>query len=194
MTPSRPPSAFLALAALLSLSGAPLRGESNFELDPDRVGTRGVVEGEAWKEGALTLPAWPRDPDLVEWVPEGPDTGLRYFIDSASLRLDPSAEVVRYTLIVEAPSGTRNVSYEGIHCTLRGAYKVYAYGIDGRFDRAPPADWAQIPEVGSESFRDDLHRHRFCVPRETQARPVKDMIRALRGRVSATESTGFQAD
>jgi hypothetical protein len=187
-------SLFLALATALTLSCLPAHGENNFELDPERVGAKHIVQGEAWKEGALTLPAWPRDSDLVEWVPDGPGTGLRYFIDTANLRLDPSGDVVRYTLAVEAPSGTRNVSYEGIHCSLRGAYKVYAYGIDGRFDRASPADWAPIAETGNESFRYDLHRHRFCVPRETQARPVKDMIRALRGRVSATESTGFQAD
>ncbi len=188
------PAALLALAAVLTLSCRPALGANNFELDPDRVGTKDIVEGESWAEGALTLPAWPRDSDLVEWVPDGMDTELRYFIDSANLRLDPSGEVVRYTLVIEAPSGTRNVSHEGIHCTLRGAYKIYAYGIDGRFDRVPPADWARIAETGSESYRNDLHRHRFCVPRETQARPVKDMIRALRGRVSATESTGFQAD
>lgn len=193
MTQSRP-SAFLALVALLALSGQSALGENSFELDPERVGTKNIVGGEAWKEGALTLPAWPRDADLVEWVPEGTGTGLRYFIDGANLRLDPSGEVVRYTLVVQGNSGIRNVSYEGIHCTLRGEYKVYAYGIEGRFDRAPPSDWARIVEIGSEAFRDDLHRHRFCVPRETQARPVKDMIRALRGRVSATESTGFQAD
>jgi hypothetical protein len=188
------PSAVVALAVLLPLSCQPALGGNNFELDPDRVGTKGVVEGEAWKEGALSLPAWPRDSDLVEWVPEGTAADLRYFVDVANLRLDPSGEVVRYTLVVQSPTGTRNVSYEGIHCTLRGAYKVYAYGIDGHFERVPPADWAKIEEIGQESFRDDLHRHRFCVPRETQARPVKDMIRALRGRVSATESTGFQAD
>lgn len=187
-------AAHLVFAAPLALSCGLVLGAGNFELDPDRVGTKDIVEGKPWTEGALAIPAWPRDTDLVEWVPEEMDTDLRYFVDSANLRLDPSGEVVRYTLVIEAPSGTRNVSHEGIHCTLRGAYKIYAYGIDGRFDRAPSADWSPIAETGSESYRSDMHRHRFCVPRETRARPIKDMIRALRGRVSATESTGFQAD
>lgn len=183
-----------AALALLLLWNIPAHGQGNFELDPQRVGQDRAVDGEAWEEGRVSLPPWPRDGDLTQWMPEGPPTGLRYYIDTANLRIDDSGAVVRYTLAVEAPSGNRNISYEGIHCTLRGAYKVYAYGIGGRFEPAPPADWQRIPDQGSESFRDDLRRHRFCVPRETRPRPVKDMIRALRGRVSATESTGFQAD
>jgi hypothetical protein len=188
-----PQAACLALALAVAWA-MPAWAENQFELDPARVGSDRIVEGDAWKEGSLTLPAWPRDADLVEWVPDGPRTGARYFIDTANLRLDSTGEVVRYTLVVEVPGGTRNVSFEGIHCSLRGGYKVYAYGVDGRFERAPPADWQVTPEIGLESYRDDLRRHRFCVPREIQARPIKDMIRALRGRVSATESTGFQAD
>ncbi len=190
---SKPHCAGLALA-LSVLWGLPALAENNFELDPARVGSDRIVDGEAWAEGAVTLPAWPRDADLVELIPDGSPTGLRYFIDTASLRIDDTGEVVRYTVIVEAPSGTRNVSYEGIHCSLRGAYKIYAYGLDGHFDRAPPTQWQPIPAIGNEIFREDLRRHRFCVPRETLTRPVKDMVRALRGRVSAKESTGFQAD
>lgn len=194
MHPS-PTVAGIVFVSLLSLPlAAPLWAQGNFELDPERIGSDRIVEGERWKEGSLSLPPWPRDADLVAWTPEGIRGDLRYFIDSANLRIDPSGQVVRYTLVVEAPSGTRNVSFEGIRCTLRGQYRVYAYGIDRRFERTPPGDWLPLPQDGSEAFRDDLFRHRFCVPRETHPRPVKDMLRALKGRVSANESTGFQAD
>lgn len=185
----------LGAALVLCLLGAlPARAANNFDLDPERIGASHAVEGPQWREGGLKLPVWPRDADLVEWRPEGAQEGLRYFIDTASLQIDDTGEVVRYTLVIQPEHGTRNVSFEGIHCSLRSSYKVYAYGIDGRFDRAPPGDWLPISELGHEAFRDDLRRHRFCVPRESATRPVKDMIRALRGRVSASESTGFQAD
>lgn len=180
----------LVLHSPLLLAAGPT---GNFELDPERVGTAHVTEGKRWQEGSVALAAWPKDMDLVEWKPEGANPQMRYFVDKTSLKIDREGDVVRYVLVIQPPSGTRNVSFEGIHCTLRGDYKVYAYGVEGRFERAPPADWEPITESGA-AYRFDLFRHRFCVPRETEARPIKDMIRALRGRVSANESTGFQAD
>jgi hypothetical protein len=184
----------LPLCLPLLLAGSAAHATGNFELDPEPMRPQGIRETPEWKEGALTLPPWPQDADLVAFVPEGTESPFRFFIDGRSLKVDASGSVVRYTLVVASGSGVRNVSYEGIRCTLKGAYRLYAYGSNGRFIATPGSDWLPIPETGTESYRDDLHRHRFCIPRETRPRPVKGILRALRNRGGARESTGFQAD
>ena len=101
---------------------------------------------------------------------------------------------MRFTLVVEAPSGARNISFEGIRCSLRGAYRIYAYGDQGRFSPAEPSDWMPLPETGTEAYRKDLWRNRLCVPRETRPRTLKEIQRALRDQGTSEQTTGFQAD
>ncbi|TCT20834.1 CNP1-like family protein [Thiobaca trueperi] len=152
-----------------------------------------VKDPEAWREGPTALPPWPDNADLVEFTPDGPPTAFRYFIDSKHLQVSADG-VVRYTLVVESSGGTRNLSFEGIRCTLRGQYKVFAYGASGRFDLTQGAEWQPISEQASERYRGDLWRFHFCVPREMKPRPKKDMIRSLRGQIAPRQNTGFQAD
>ena len=165
-----------------------------FVPDPEPVRPSSIEEGEAWKEGAVALPPWPSDGDLVEFEPDGPPSPFHFYIDTRHLDTDTRGAVVRYVVVAESKTGTRNVSYEGIRCTLRGGYKVYAYGAGGRFADAPETDWLPIPTEGSEAYREDLWRNRFCVPRETRVKPTREIIRSLKGRGVPRESIGFQAD
>jgi hypothetical protein len=183
----------LLLLPSLALCDAGGRNDA-FVPDPEPVGPSGLQEPEEWREGRVDLPPWPRDGDLVEFQPEVPGTAFRFYIDDRTLSRDAKDAVVRYTLVIESPSGTRNVSFEGIRCTLRGAYRVYAYGTDGRFSRIGPSEWLPIPHLGSEAFRADLWRNRFCVPRETRPRTLTEMRRALQDRGTSQQTTGFQAD
>ncbi len=184
-----------ALLLIPSLTwGGNVGRDDAFVPDPESVSPRSIEEGEAWKEGAVTLPPWPNDGDLVEFEPDGPPSPFRFYIDTRHLDTDTKGAVVRYVVVAESSSGTRNVSYEGIRCTLRGAYKVYAYGAGGRFADAPETDWLPIPKEGSEAYREDLWRTRFCVPRETRVRPTREIVRALKGRGVPHVNTGFQAD
>lgn len=184
-----------ALLLIALLGPGPLwAAKSNFELDPEPVRPNNLEEGTKWKEGQVALPAWPADADLLPLIPEHLETPFRFYIDARNLKIDRDGGVVRYTLVAEAPSGVRNLSYEGIRCTLRGAYKVYGYGSGGRFERAPASDWQPLPTKGSEAYREDLWRNRFCVPRETRARRPDEIQRALRDRAVHREGTGFQAD
>ena len=184
----------LPLLLALLLWGPPAPAENNFLQDLAPVRPRGLSDGEPVPtiEATVPLPPWPRDADLIAFVPDGPQTPLRFAIDGKNLKLgDARGTEVHYTLVIESASGTRNLSFEAIRCTLRGAYKTIAYGSDGRFTRAPAAEWQPL-DRDSGAYREDL-RQRFCVPREMRARPVKDLLRALRGRIAATEGTGFQA-
>ena len=190
----RHPNAFHASLLALLLWGQPAPADNGFRLDQEHVRPHGGMQDEpiAKPDTTAPLPPWPRDADLINFVPDGPTLPFKFSVDGRNLSLHDRNSEVRYTLVIESPTGTRNVSFEAIRCTLHGAYKVFAYGTDGRFVKAPGEEWLAIPEVGNESYREDL-RQRFCVPREFRARPIKDLQRALRGHVARTDGTGFQA-
>ncbi|WP_295446833.1 CNP1-like family protein [uncultured Thiodictyon sp.] len=185
----------LPILLALFLGGPALAGNNNFTLDPDGARMHDLPEPDAKTptQTAAPLPPWPREADLIAFTPDGPPTPFRFYIDGKNLTTDARREEVHYTLILESKTGTRNVSFEGIRCTLRGEYKTFAYGTDGRFTRAPGEEWQPITAVGNEAYREDLWRNRFCVSRETRGRPIPDIVRALKGRVSAVDGTGFQA-
>jgi hypothetical protein len=191
MTLSRHP----ALPALLPLLLWAIQcgAANNFVLDPEHAPSS-IQEGAPRQEGSVTLPPWPRDADLIAFVPDGAQPGFKYFIDGKHLSIDAPFSAVRYTLVIESPSGARNLSYEGIRCTLKGAYRVYAYGTDGRFVTVAGGDWLPIQRDAINAYREDLRANRFCVPRETRPRPLNDMVRALHGHGSPRDNTGFQAN
>lgn len=183
----------LLLAPTLTL-GASVGRDDAFVPDPEPGGPKNIPEAEEWKEGRVDLPPWPKEADLVEIHPEMVAGPFRFFLDERSLRVDPQDAVVRYTLVVESAGGARNVSFEGIRCTLRGAYRVYAYGTGDRFSPIGPSDWLPLPLKGTEAYREDLRRNRFCVPRETRPRTLTEIKRALRDQGTSQQTTGFQAD
>jgi hypothetical protein len=198
-SPHRPPFArrlTAALAGLVLLSGLAQGARNNFQLDAEPPGRPEAKEGEKWAEGQVPLPPWPADGDLVEirLDTEFQDIPFRFFVDARNIHIDRAGDVVRYTVVAESPSGTRNLTYEGIRCTMKGAYKVYAYGSGKSFVPAPRSDWLPIPNIGSEAYRADLYRNRFCVSREPHPRKIDEILRALHDRAPNRDGTGFQAD
>ena len=183
----------LLLAPGLTLGASGGRDDA-FVPDPEPGGKRNFEEPREWTEGRVDLPPWPKDADLVEFRPDLPGTPFRFYIDGRNLSRDDKDAVVRYTLVAEGASGARNVSFEGIRCTLSGAYRIYAYGTGGRFSPIGPSDWLPLAAAGTEAFRRDLWANRFCVPRETRARSLKEILRALRDQGTSQQTTGFQAD
>ena len=188
----------LTLALILAPSlGLGARGgrDDAFVPDPEPPTPRTIdTAPEEWSEGRVDTPPWPKGEDLIEFRPDMPGSPFRYFIDAKNLSLDHKDGIVRYTLVAESSTGARNVSFEGIRCTLKGAYRVYAYGTGGHFSPIGPSDWLPIPHSGTESFRDDLWRNRFCVARETRPRSKKEILAALRSQGRSQYSTGFRAD
>lgn len=171
-------------------------GDQPFVSDSVPDAPKSVREGPQWQEQTIRLPPWPADADLIPLKLDNPDERLRYAIDAKSLSTG-SDGVVRYTVVARAGGrGVGNVTYEGLRCTPRGRYKVYAYGADGAFTPADIAgDWLPIAERGPEAWRYELWRHYLCVPRLFQARSTTDQLRMLRsGRVPANESGQFIAD
>ena len=145
-----------------------------------------------WKEGATSLPPWPKDGDLVEVMVDDPAPRFRAYIDGRNLRIG-SDEAIRYTLVLESRTGARNVSFEGLRCTPSGIYKIYAYGTNGRFEKVDN-EWQSLHGQGHDKLRADLHHHILCVPRKLEPRPKKDMIRAMRSRTTLKGNSGFMTE
>ncbi|MBV5308515.1 CNP1-like family protein [Chromatium okenii] len=133
----------------------------------------------SWHELIMPLPPLPNDTDLIELTLDGEDSPFRYFIDSKNLLVSADA-VVRYTLVIESRSGSRNLSYEGIRCTPQGQYKIFAYGTHAQFIALNEGEWQPIYDVGSEHYRSDLWRFYFCVSSEFKPRIKPDILRSLK--------------
>lgn len=179
----------VGLGLAMPVSGA----EDAFVTDAEPPVPSSVRPGTPWQESNTALPPWPQDADLVELVPDGPDAGLRYFIDTRNLQVG-SDDVVRFTLVAEGSSGTRNLSVEGIRCTPRGTYKTYAYGAGEGFVPTASDEWLPMPAHGAERWRHDLWRFHFCIPQAFAPRPKIDMVRSLKGRIAPRQNMGFLPD
>lgn len=130
----------------------------------DMTGMDGLPEyepGKAWQEQEVPLPPYPADNEALI----GLDTnfaGYRYYIDPESVSVGEEDQVARYTVVVEAEDGARNVLYEGIRCDL-GQYKTYAYGTGkGPFHAMPGAKWKDIRSTDAFRYRRDLLDFYVC--------------------------------
>jgi hypothetical protein len=185
----------LALPVLLALIYLPpvsAATERPFIDTPEPPAPSSIKEREPWREQEVTLPPWPRDGDLVEFELDEASP-FRYYLDGKHLSVGRDG-VVRYTLVAESRSGTRNVSYEGLRCTPRGNYRIYAYGINGRFDAAPGENWQGIAGTPGDQVHRELHDHFLCGKLTFEPRPKKDIIRALKGNIHPRANTGFLPD
>jgi hypothetical protein len=178
--------------AALTTPLAPAAAEKFFIDEQEPIVPSSVQEREPWKEIRGALPPWPRDADLVEFQLDAPSP-FRYYIDGRNLSIGED-QVVRYTLVAESPSGTRNVSFEGLRCTPQGAYQTYAYGVNGSFQPQPETDWLRVTSQPGDAVQNELHKHFLCGPLTFAPRPKKDMIRALQGRIAERENSGFLPD
>ncbi|MEA3643386.1 MAG: CNP1-like family protein [Lamprobacter sp.] len=182
------------LILLLSLATIAATGsaESPFVFGPEEVIPKSIKPGEKWKEGEVSLPSWPQDADLIEIRLDRPDERFTYFLDRASLTTGRDG-VVRYTIVAETLGGTQNITFEGIRCSANGAYRIYAFGQGGRFQRASGGDeWQPIGTSTADAARRELWRHYLCIPRLLKARPKRDQLRMLRsGRIPENDNSGF---
>ncbi len=181
--------ALIALSASFAVQAAKERA---FVDEPEPPTSSRVEDPELWSEKSSSLPPWPNDSDLVEFQLDNDAAPFRYLIDANHLAIGED-KVVRYTLVVESQSGARNVSFEGLRCTPKGEYKIYAYGAGDRFQPIDGADWQPVPSYGDQLHR-ELHGHFLCVPLKFAPRPKNDMVRALQGPINPRQNTGFMPE
>ncbi len=162
----------LALVLLLHVGSVyarkPILGEQVQSL-PDQ--KYEFEEGEAWKEIDIKIPPYPDDGDLMELYLDVPNQSrFTYYMDEESLTISKSDYVVRYTMVIESKTGTRNIFYEGMRCnTLE--YKTYAFGTGkGKFRPSKKPEWKSMIDSGYKKLRMDLMEYYLCderkLPRE----------------------------
>jgi hypothetical protein len=138
--------------------------KSLFDLKPD--------EEKPWVEIESALPAYPARKNLIPFEVSAV-TRNRHFIDAASVSVGKD-DVVRYTVLVEAPGGVSNISYEGIRCGS-GERRIYAFGHPDRtWSEARNTSWQEINNSGF-SYQKALYDDYFCPGGEQ----VKDSAEAL---------------
>lgn len=129
-----------------------------------------------WCESDITLPPYPADADLVG-VPLSAAETFKLYIDRASLTLG-NDRVVRLTMVIESPSGARNVFYDGIRCDTR-EHKTYALGASERQWRPlANSQWRFIVAEERNGFRYQLYKHYVCDTAST-ARAPADVLRTV---------------
>jgi hypothetical protein len=152
---------FFALILALSLSTMAY-AEENDDVMGDGLGKPfGTVFQRSWEESVISIPAQPKADSLLPFkVFETPT--YKYYLDSSSLNVSGGDNVVRYTVVVETPSGIKNVFYEGIRCDTQ-EYKMYASALWGE-DLSPitEPEWAAVKETGTGVYRYDLFKYYLC--------------------------------
>ena len=119
-------------------------------------------ERPPWQEGITRIPDYPEDKNLISFEVDGLDRPYRYFLDTASLNTGSEDRVVRYTVVIESPTGVRNVYHEGVQCQER-QYKTYAVGMsNGTFRRTKGSQWKRWQSRGVLGYRSQLGRGYLC--------------------------------
>ena len=105
-------------------------------------------------------PGFPSDENLRE-IYVSPNATNRYLIDASTLAVG-SDRIVRYTLVVQAAGGARNITFEGLQCKGR-EWRLYATGRnDGTWSKARISEWRPIENKPVNRHHAALSREYFC--------------------------------
>ncbi|MFP5410121.1 MAG: CNP1-like family protein [Gammaproteobacteria bacterium] len=159
------------LLLLMTLPAAALAqvqwGQFDFEYEADK----------PWVEIAAKLPAYPKSENLIEFNVSSA-TRNRHFVDANSISVDRD-DVVRYTVVIEAAGGAKNIAFEGMRCKT-GEYRIYAYGhADGTWSKARQSAWQGIKMRSLLSYHKALFEDHLC-PDGTTVRNAQDAVRSFR--------------
>ena len=122
------------------------------------------------------LPPPPLAADLLQ-LTVASDSPNRFLIDPRSVVVTPSSS--RYTVLVETPSGARNVSYEGIRCSTRER-RIYAVDNGNGWVKARTSTWQRITENALNRHHAVLQKDVFC-PREGPVGSTELALQKIRG-------------
>lgn len=183
---------FVGFCLMLLTGSAWARRERPFV---DEMPTQGSIdpndiEEYEWKEDKeIKIPPYPDDDNLLQFEVDGDSSNFEYFIDPDSLSVGKDDYVVRYTLVIQSQTGTRNVFYEGIRCNA-GEYKLYAFGAaKGGMKRVREPRWQPILNNQHMQYRADLLNYYVC--RANFPRQPEEVVNAIKYPKHGEEHPGY---
>lgn len=133
-------------------------------------------EKKQWVETETVLPAYPSTQNLLPF--EVSATRSRYYVDANSISVGKDG-VIRYTVVINAPGGATNISFEGMRCET-GERRLYAYGHPDRiWSKAQTELWQEINFAFGHSYQKVLYEEYFC-PTDRFAKTAAEAIMNLR--------------
>jgi len=149
------------VAALGGPFSTAIGAETEFEVAPTELNPNFVgKEKKPWEEQAVVLPPYPENESASTITLPIVGTDYIYTMDLDALSADPDG-VIRYSIAVTAPTGISNLFYEGMRC-LKAEYKTYAYGNQGKWNKAVYAAWRRVTRGAGLDFRRALYQGYFC--------------------------------
>lgn len=129
------------------------------------------------QSGERLVPPPPLDRSrLVEVkLPLTARTDFRYFVDWGSVSAGDD-RIVRYTLVARSPSGSENVTFEGLRC--QGEYRIYAVADPGGAWGGRASEWRPIPR-NPKAVHPALVKEYFC-PGRAAIRTSEEGQKAVR--------------
>jgi hypothetical protein len=156
-----------AVLLILPLTAYAEWGQFDFEFENEK----------PWVELAAQLPPTPKAESLVEFNVSSA-TRNRYFIDTASISVGED-KVVRYTVVIDAVGGAKNIAFEGLRCET-AERRLYAYGHpDGTWSKARNAGWEGIKLRSLLSYHKALFEDHFC-PDGINIQEASQAVRSLK--------------
>jgi len=152
-------------SALLFLAFTPFAVAQLEEGGEDGMSDHVGADIEEWKyrEDVVEIPDYPDKSSLMKIDIDAADSPFEYFIDPKSLSIGAD-DAIRYTVVIQAPSGYQNVLFEAMRCDSR-EYKTHAYGTSNKtFYEVHEPQWKRILGRGGTGldFRRDLVTMYFC--------------------------------
>jgi hypothetical protein len=162
----------LSLVFLSSLCSAVLADPPTFNDVEER-------EVAPWKEDEYSLPAFPKDENLIEFHVSAASSA-KYYIDHTSIGAGTQDNVVRYAMVVKTAGGATNISYEGIRCDAN-EFRIYATGNqEGAWLKARRTEWRKFERYSPQQKA--LANNYFCPsfsPVKTAAEGVDALKRGV---------------
>ena len=162
----------LALVGALVASGA-AQAVGPLEQDPHQL-RREYEEAAPWKEGSHAIPPLPAADALATVDVAPPGTPFTVALDTQHLSVGEDG-VVRYSVVLTSASGTRNLFFEGMRCSVP-AYITYAFssGEGKAFEPMTEPQWQPLPSRGTGAFRVPLRLDYFC-DKAMEPRPLAEI-------------------
>ena len=141
-----------------------------------------------WKEDDYSLPAFPKDSNLIEFHVSAASSA-RYYIDQTSIGTGTQDNVVRYAMVVKTAGGASNISFEGVRCDAN-EFRIYATGNqDGAWVKSRRTEWRRFERYSPQQKA--LANNYFC-PSFSPIKTAAEGIDALKRGVHPVVSERYQ--